>query len=167
MTHHRESRWQRLQRVAPAALAATAGAAIAALFDPITGKRRRAMLRDKFRARGRSLARDVATEVEYERGRAVGIVHRMLRRPPEPEQDTVLADKVSSEVLGKPEFAAQDVILEAFDGVVILRGQIANRDLEAALREAVAAVPGVGRVVSYLHLPGEMPPNKAASIVAS
>lgn len=125
------------------------------------------MLRDKLRAGARRAARDVATEAEYERGRVAGLLHRTLRRPSEPEEDTVLADKVSSEVLGKPEFAGRTVTLEACDGVVTLRGEIANRDLEAVLREEVADVPGVGKVVSHLHLPGEPPPNKAASIAAS
>lgn len=168
MTHHRKSRLRRLRRLAPATLAATAGAAVTALLDPVAGRRRRAVLRDKLRAGARRAARDAATEAEYERGRVAGLLHRVFgASTPPPEEDTVLADKVSSEVLGKPEFAGQTVTLEACDGVVTLRGEIANRDLEAVLREEIANVAGVGKVVSHLHLPGEPPPNKAASIAAS
>jgi len=53
------------------------------------------------------------------------------------------------------------------DGRATLRGQVHDGAQMQAVQEAVASAPGVRMVESWLHLPGEPAPNKAASLRAS
>ena len=53
------------------------------------------------------------------------------------------------------------------EGRATLRGQVRDEAQMRAVQEAVASAPGVRTVQSWLHLPGEPAPNKAASLRAS
>jgi hypothetical protein len=152
------------RRIRTAAVSAAAGASAAYFLDPDQGHRRRARFRDRFGARYRRSLRGVERKVRYERGRARGAWHNLRagERIP-PVDDHVLVDRVRSEVLGRLGWAS-DVSVDAFGSVVSLRGQMPDEASIAVLCDRVAAVPGVHRVESLLHLPGEVPPNKEAAL---
>jgi osmotically-inducible protein OsmY len=146
-------------------VAAGVGAGAAYLMDPDRGRARRAKLRDKSRSIARREMRTVERKAHYAQGRFEGVRHRLSDRQPHlPESDQVLVDKVRSEVLGRrPEFTSH-VNVEAFGGVVTLRGQLADRSDIEELEAGVKAVPGVNRIVNLLHTPGEVAPNKAEAV---
>src|SRR5262245_58068291 len=147
--------------------AALVGAAAAHYFDPDRGRARRAQLHDQTLAAGRRIARQAdrmgRRRVLYLRDHAVGSVrhawHNVGRMQPD---DTTLTQKIRSEVLGRAEFRPYSITVDAADGVVHLRGQVPAQRAIDDLIAAVERVHGVGRVESYLHLPGETAPNKQA-----
>ena len=112
--------------------------------------------------KGRKLQRSREQVRRYEEGVAEG-----LRHPPPgpPVDDLTLVDRVKSE-LGHA-FPHDRVSLGVADGVLELRGELANDAEIDALIDQVCAVPGVTSLVSLLHLPGRPAPNKADAIDAS
>ena len=128
--------------------------------------RHRDELRDRGRATIRREWRAVGRQAHYERGRAEGIAHRLRQGAPRaPEDDATLVDKIRSEVLGRI-VAGPHITLDAADGVVTLRGQIADRDRALDIEEQVRRVPGVVDVVNLLHAPGMPAPNKGDALRA-
>jgi osmotically-inducible protein OsmY len=106
-------------------------------------------------------ARRLEREARYSEGRMRGLLHRALPASPTVAPDDVtLAQKVRSEVLGQGRFRALDVHVDTAAGVVALRGEVPSTAGMAELMAAVGTVRGVARVDSYLHLPGELAPNK-------
>ncbi len=81
-----------------------------------------------------------------------------------PDDDKTLVDKIKSEVLGGAEYAGHDVVVDAANGLVTLRGQVERPEQIDSLIAAVKAVPGVSQVENYLHLPGAPAPNKQDSL---
>jgi osmotically-inducible protein OsmY len=75
-----------------------------------------------------------------------------------------LAQKVRSEALGRAMFRGCSISVDTCDGVVHLRGELPSTELAELLEHAVAQVPGVRKVESFLHLPGQVPPNKEAAL---
>ena len=76
------------------------------------------------------------------------------------DEETLVA-RVRSEIFRDAPLPAGMVNIDAYEGCVTLRGQLPN---EGDMRRLVAAtkrVEGVTEVRSYLHLPDELPPNKA------
>jgi osmotically-inducible protein OsmY len=139
------------------------GALVAYFFDPDLGHARRVRVRDqavaKVRRTFRRTERTVEKRAEYLKDHTLGVVHELTHPEQPPDDDRTLVDKIRSEVLGYPPFHGYVVLVEAVDGVVTLRGEIPRRAHIRELREAVAEVPGVSDVVSYLHTPGTDPPN--------
>jgi osmotically-inducible protein OsmY len=56
------------------------------------------------------------------------------------------------------------VNVDAYQGVVHLRGELLSTKLIEQLTESVGRVQGVERVESYLHLPGQSAPNKQSAL---
>lgn len=144
-----------------------AGAAVAYLCDPQSGRGRRARLNDQLRARARDAREDVERKARYVQSTAEGKVEALLRAGGTPADDRALVDRIKSEVLGGTEFEGHQVVVEAVDGVVTLRGQVRDGRQAEELVAAVRAVPGVGAVENLTHLPGQAPPNKEPSLEAS
>jgi len=69
--------------------------------------------------------------------------------------------------LSRVGFPTPDVTVDVVDGRATLRGQVHDGAQMQAVQEAVASAPGVRMVESWLHLPGEPAPNKAASLEAA
>jgi len=151
-------------RIRDLAVGAIGGALAAHLWDPDRGRARRARLRDQtagaLRHGRRRLAREGRRRVRYSEGRARGLWHRVTPHPHPTPDDATLAQKVRSEVLGRGRFHQLDVHVDAHDGVVHLRGEIPSRERIDELIQAVETLDEVHRVESYLHLPGEVAPNK-------
>lgn len=140
------------------------GAAASYLCDPARGRARRARLRDQARAGLRREARTVARKARYERGRLAGVAHRLNGVDHPPESDHVLLDRVRSEVLGRMPELSHRISSDACNGVITLRGALDDAaDIERVVT-AVCRAPGVSRVESFLHLPGQDAPNKAGAL---
>jgi hypothetical protein len=147
-------------------LAAAAGAGLAYAFDPARGRRRRAQMRDRGGALLRREMRAVERQAHYGKGKATGVVHRLVQSAPHtPDDDMTLVDKVRSEALGRV-VDGPHLTVDASERVVTLRGQVADRDTALAIEREVRTVPGVDDVVNLLHVPGVPAPNKAAALRA-
>ena len=146
------------------------GAAVAVLvyfLDPRSGRGRRARTKDQLLARTRRTTRQAQEKVSYAGDRLEGVAHSVIQSDGEaPDDDKTLADKVKSEVLGGSEFEGHQVVVDAVDGVVTLRGELQRpeqiNDLEAAVRK----VAGVHEVENFVHLPATPAPNKQDSLDA-
>ena len=71
--------------------------------------------------------------------------------------DPTLVAKVESEALGRSDLPHEGVLVNAEDGVIVLRGTAPDSDTRTALEQRVRTVEGVRGVVNLLHLPHEMP----------
>jgi osmotically-inducible protein OsmY len=137
-----------------------AGALLALFADPASGKRRRAMARDKAGAYRRRSSRQLAAG-----GRSVrsGIQARKAqlahRRPEERDyDDATLVDHVRSE-LGRDPLAHQGILVNAQKGIVQLRGQVeTEEDIEELVRRT-EDINGVRAVENLLHVPGTPAPT--------
>lgn len=146
-------------------LAAAVGAALAYVFDPIRGRRRRAGLKDRGRATFRREVRAVERQASYGKGRAEGMIHKLRHpRPHVPEDDLTLADKIRSEVLGRVD--GPHLTIDVNNRVVTLRGEVPDDQAAQQVEREVRATPGVTDVVNLLHQPGTPAPNKADALEA-
>lgn len=147
-----------------AAVAAAAGAAAAHLFDPDRGRSRRARLRDQARAFARREARAVQRRASFQRGRLEGVAQRLRHPvPTAPGDDRALADRVRSEALGRQADHPHPTI-DVVNGVVTVRGEVADPATAADVTRRIRAVPGVVGVENLLHRPGDPAPNKADAL---
>lgn len=151
-----------LMTVAAAVLGGLFGALAEYLLDPARGHARRAALRERSAATGRRSVRQVkrtaTRRAAYVRGKAHRVGHILTPSHP-PADDRTLVDRVRSEVFGHRRFGRMSVNVDAFDGVVTLRGQIDDENTIRDLEAAVAKVPGVRRVENLLHTPETVAPN--------
>lgn len=150
--------------------AAALGAAGEYFADPVDGKRRRHVARDKIAASFRRPARKAVAETErtarYAEGVAHGIQHRVGidragSHDPSLLNDPGLEAKVESEIFRSPDAPKGAVSINVENRVVYLRGEVASQAEIERLVNSVKAVDGVGEVRSLLHVPGEPAPMKA------
>ncbi|HEY3105534.1 MAG TPA: BON domain-containing protein [Gaiellaceae bacterium] len=142
--------------------AAIGGAALAYYYDPQQGRRRRHVTRDRLRSfarhagrRGRKVAHHVSSD-------ARGYVERAKhsRGMVEELDDQTLVDKVESIVFRHRDVPKGQINVNAENGVVFLRGEVARPELVQALEVRVSKVRGVKGVENLLHIPGEAPAFK-------
>jgi hypothetical protein len=140
--------------------AAAVGAALMWLFDPVGGRRRRALVRDRGAAavrrlfrRGARVGRGVAADA-YGVGRKAMHVHEQ----PKDYDDQTLKSKVESELFRDADAPKGQVDVNAQDGVVQLRGELDSPELIEELVERTRRVHGVHDVENLLHLPGTPAP---------
>jgi len=159
-------RVERRKRFLWLAAGGAAGAALTALFDPARGKARRARVRDQtaafLRRGGRRFGRfgrKVGSDFQGFRERqAYGRSGEYVA----PNNET-LEQKVESEVLGRADVPKGSIVLNAEDGVIVLRGQVDTPDQIDHVESLVRKVDGVVDVQNLLHVKGSPPPNKAGS----
>jgi osmotically-inducible protein OsmY len=145
------------------------GAAAAYLFDPVAGNGRRARLRDQAAAqlrrtqwRGEKLQRHASNVIE-------GKMHH-LASPEDGDRamdDTTIAQRIRSEVLGRPNLDAREVIVDVEEGIARLRGQLDDTERIESVVEETRRIPGVRDVENLIHLPDVPAPNKKAARSAS
>ena len=156
-----------IKRLGAGGLMAAAGAAVAYLFDPDNGNRRRAVASDRIAAFFRQGARNTAGTAQATatrvRDHAAGAVHG-ARKVAEPERpapnDHELAHRVETEIFRSPEIPKGSVNVNAEVGIVYLRGEVKSDDQREYLIEGARKVDGVRAVEDLLHLPGEEPRTK-------
>lgn len=125
---------------------------VAYLFDPDSGRRRRAILKDKAGAFVRSSQQKAEQKQRYYAGKAEGLKHEVLGASEgEVPNDETLAQKIQSEVLRH--YDASHINVNVENGVAVLRGQLQRPDEIRALIRDVERVPGVRDVRSLLHTP--------------
>lgn len=150
---------------------AVAAASMAFMYyaDPVSGRRRRAIVRDRVSRAGHAAGR-VPARVEkrgrFARGVARGIVHgtRTLFGADghgDAADEEMLVARVRSEMFRDTGTRPGGINIDAYEGCVTLRGQLSSESEIRRLIAAAKAIEGVRSVRSYLHLPDELPPNKA------
>ncbi|MGN6668443.1 MAG: BON domain-containing protein [Trinickia sp.] len=137
-----------------------AGAAVMYYFDPETGRRRRAVLRDKVRSRQRQAAHYVRTQAKHVSDQARGALaeQRSSHDGELPASDVKLAERVRSK-LGHLTSRPGAIEVTAHDGRIGLHGHILAAE-HTLLMQTVRAVDGVKEVDDHLVVhdrPGNVP----------
>lgn len=143
-----------------------AGFALGALgmfvFDPRTGRRRRALTRDKVVRLGNSVdelvSETIPRKVDYLSGFARGARYRMTHATGQgtrtyPDEDQYITDRVMSMVFRDPDLPKGDINVNTVDRVVYLRGHVEDERLVAEIEERVRKVEGVRDVVNVINRP--------------
>ena len=135
------------------------GAGVMFLFDPQTGNRRRALLRDKLRRYSRKAGDRASAWSEMAADHAQGLAAETRARfRDEAVDDRTLIERVRAE-LGRVLTHVSAIAVEAQDGRVTLRGDILEHEAEAALA-AARSTRGVRSVEDALERhaePGNIP----------
>jgi osmotically-inducible protein OsmY len=138
------------------------GAALSYFFDPQNGRRRRAMATDRFTAFFRRRARRAEQLGRAVSSQAEGVVQKAkhLEEEPKPQPDDVtLARKVESELFRDPNVPKGQILIDAANGRVYLRGEVGQPELIRDLEQRTRNVQGVQDVENLLHLPGAETPT--------
>lgn len=130
--------------------AASTGAALAYLLDPVSGRSRRARLIDQAAAWTRRSVDEAERRARYEAGRMKGAVHEAGPDRDKPRDDAELLQKVRSEAVGPSAASASDIEIHVEDGEVILRGRAQDPGDELDLVQRIEEVTGVRRVRNEL-----------------
>lgn len=140
------------------------GAALAYFFDKDSGRRRRALARDRVPAlvrggarRAERLGRNVQSEAY---GAAQKARHMREEEKPQPD-DATLASKVESEIFRDAEVPKGRINVNAENGVVVLRGEVEQPELISDLEKKTRKVQGVRDVENLLHTPGTPAPTRS------
>ncbi len=141
------------------------GAAIAYLFDPVSGTGRRARLRDQAGALVRR-GQDRADKLSRHAGNVLeGTAHELAGTDEGARSmdDVTVADRIRSEVLGRPGLEAGGLVVDVQDGVAHLRGELEDPARIEEVVDLTKGVAGVRTVENLVHLPGTAAPNKQAA----
>jgi osmotically-inducible protein OsmY len=134
---------------------AIAGAAIAYLFDPEAGRGRRARVRDQAAAAARR-GRDRAGDLSRHAGNVVeGKIHEAtaaLDDRGRSTDDVTVADRIRSEVLGRPDLAAGGLLVNVTDGVAHLRGRFDDAAKLERVIDLTQKVRGVREVENLVEV---------------
>jgi osmotically-inducible protein OsmY len=144
------------------ALAAAAGAAIAYFFDPTSGRRRRAMTRDRTAGLVRQGRRRIGRVQRAAEAEAYGLSQKARHLREEPKatpDDATLAHKVETEIFRDADVPKGQINVNAENGIVVLRGEVGTPEMIRDLEERARKVQGVQEVENLLHLPGTPAPT--------
>lgn len=131
-------------------IGAAAGAAATYLFDPNSGRGRRAQMTDQAKARMRDARREAERRAGYQSGRMQGAVHEVAGGSDMPADDMELMQKVRSEAMGPAGFNSDHIELVVNAGTVTLRGTSHDPPAEDGLIERIREVAGVREVRNEL-----------------
>ena len=145
------------------------GAALAYLFDPASGRGRRARLRDQAMSEMRKARERADARQRYVSNVARGRMSELASPGPDNREpdDATLVDRIRSEVFGAPDVADDRIALTVVDGTAELRGELDTADDIERVASRVAATPGVRDVVNLMHVHGTPSPNKEDALRAS
>ena len=145
---------------------AAVGAAAAYFLDPQGGAKRRNQTRDKAVSKAKHGAQDVAGTAKQAAGTAKGKVQAVAPSMPgkgESPDDVTLAHKVETEIFRPDDAPKGGVSVNAENGVVFLRGEVADREWIERFEAEARKVDGVEEVRNLLHLPGTEAPVAPAT----
>jgi osmotically-inducible protein OsmY len=144
------------------------GAAAAALtyfFDPTNGARRRNETRDRvlavFRQSGRKATRAGRSVASEAYGLKEKAVHMREESKPQPD-DVTLARKVETEIFRDADVPKGKINVNAENGKVVLRGEVADLSMIEDLEKAARKVKGVREVENLLHPAGSSAPTSSS-----
>ena len=148
---------------------AATGAAIAYLFDPVSGRGRRTRVRDMAMSRTRRAIGDVERRGRYVANVAQGRLTEAVSPGPDNRapDDATISARIQSEVFGRADVPKDRLTLDVVDGVATLRGELDSQEQIDDVAMRVRQVPGVRDVVVLIHLPGRTAANKEAAVRAS
>lgn len=138
------------------------GAAAMFVLDPQNGSRRRSLARDQaIKARNtvdRAVTEDLPKRADYISGFAEGARHRVREMAEggsdrRPENESVLVDRVLSQVFRDPALPKGDINIDATGTTVYLRGTVEDEDLAMDIEKRVRGVEGVDEVVNLINKP--------------
>ena len=155
----------RATAAAAGACAFTLGMLVEYFADPRSGRRRRHTARDRALSRMRRGERRMVVRARRAESHAVGIARRTFnarRRHREPLDDVTLARKVESELYRRANLPKGQVVINAEDGVVFLRGVMDRQEDIERMEAATRRIAGVRDVQNLVHMPGTpAPPSRA------
>jgi len=145
-----------------------AGTIFGLLLAPTTGRRSRALLKDKVSKVGHGVADlggAAAGKASDLGNRAAGVVHKVkASREEDTADDITIADRVRTELGRNPAtHNLERLNIDSFEGVVTVRGPIADTELQTTLESIVRGVKGVVDV--RLDLLIEDAPEDSATFV--
>jgi osmotically-inducible protein OsmY len=152
-------------RALPLAALGAGIAALGGLFALLRNRNRR----EKAASVASGAAGSVGTTAQQAAESAKGAAHEAtapVRHSGREYDDVTLARKVESEVLGGEDAPKGQVVVNARDGVVELRGEVKRPEDVTALGAAAAKVAGVKDVHNLLHTPGSEPKTSPVSDAA-
>jgi osmotically-inducible protein OsmY len=139
-------------------------------LDVERGRRRRNMLRDRFRARLRRLMRAISGLWRGAAAETYGVSHRIVHLVPkatEISDDETLRQRVESQLFRDRHIPKGDMNITCEHGMVILRGELESAADIHAIEERVGRIAGVRGVQNLLHPRGTPAPNKERSRLAA
>ncbi len=138
------------------------GAAAMFILDPQNGRRRRSLARDQaIKARNtvdRAVTEDLPKRADYVSGFAEGALHKVRQMTDggsdrRSENESVLVDRVMSQVFRDPNLPKGDINVDASGSTVFLRGAVQDDELALDIANRVRAVEGVDHVVNLINQP--------------
>jgi osmotically-inducible protein OsmY len=145
------------------------GAAIAYLYDPVSGAGRRARLRDETLSEVRKTRERAEAKKHHLSNLAQGALSEF--RSPGPDNvdadDATIVERVRSEVFGAADVPKDRIALTVVDGVAELRGELDSDEEIRMIGERVSYVPGVREVRNLMRTHGSTAPNKKDALEAS
>ena len=137
------------------------GALIAYLFDPQSGRSRRAEARQRIPAMLRRTSAKAGQAGKAASSQATAVkakaTHRKEAEKPQPD-DVTLARKVESEIFRDADVPKGKINVNAENGKVVLRGVVEEPSLIEDLEKRTKNVQGVLEVENLLHTPGSAAP---------
>ncbi len=156
-------------RIRSLVLGGLIGAAIAYLYDPVSGAGRRARLRDQTLSELRTTRERAEAKKRHLSNLAQGAMSEF--RSPGPDDaypdDAKIARRIQSQVFGAADVPKDRIALTVVDGVAELRGELDSEDEVSAIGERVSFVGGVREVRNLMRAHGSAAPNKKDALDAS
>lgn len=147
-----------LSTVLGAAAAFAAGALLMYLFDPNTGRRRRAVARDRGAAMGHGAAHLVQGKTKRAADQVRGALARTRDRlSTEPLDDELLHDRIRSK-LGRLVDHPGSIEVHVHDGRVQLKGEVLDEELHHLIA-TLSSMRGVRNLESLLRTSSAHPPS--------
>ena len=145
------------------------GAAIAYLYDPVSGEGRRARLRDQALSELRTTRERAEAKSRHLSNIAKGAVSELAAPGPDDRapDDAKLTQRIQSEVFGAPDVPKDRIALTVVDGVAELRGELDSDEEIRVIGERVSKVPAVREVRNLMRTHGSAAPNKKDALDAS
>jgi osmotically-inducible protein OsmY len=142
------------------ALGAAIGALITYFLDPQSGRRRRAVTRERAAATVRTGADRAADTGRTVASEASGVSQKVQQAREEPKDydDVTLAQKVQSEIFRDSDVPKGQIAVNVQEGVVALRGEVPSTGMIDELIDRARNVQGVREVENLLHVPGSEAP---------
>jgi hypothetical protein len=152
-----------LRRLRTLLIAAVAGAAAMFFLEPRSGRRRRALARDKARHYARLVPSAFGRLGRRMAGPMHGAAHEAAARmhwyvaPPVPDRDQFIKERVESELGHARELPLSALNFDAADGVVRVRGTVPDAATAQDIIARVAKVTGVRAAESRMQTPDGTP----------
>jgi len=133
------------------------GALALYMFDPISGRRRRSLVKDKGRSLGKEAMESVEGQYEDIKNRAQGAfeeakesVSEVVQNAGPHVKDETLVKRVRSKI-GRHVTDPNSIEVEAHDGNVVLNGKILQKEIDPLI-ESVRKVTGVSNIENHLEV---------------